>query len=499
VGRKEADSLGHITEDAGYGENGFAYMFNGSGVMIAHPDTEKVINRYNPIEEAKDNQVERSLANAVQRMLNKKAGTTNYKQGEISYYAGFAPIQGTDWTFVITADEKEVLAAIPKMARNIITVMIIVFLISIGLVYVLDYNITKPLIEMTKHSKRIAELDVRDNLAEIYLNKKDEIGTLSGAFQALTIKLREIITEITESAKQVTDTAQELTTTSQQSAKVSQEISRTVEEIARGAMEQANTTETGAANAIQLGKIIEKNNEHMLNLNLTSSEVTGLVNSGLKDIDRLSIMAQENNGATKEICDIIIQTKKSSEQISEASRLISDIAKQTNLVALNATIEAARAGEAGKGFAVVAEEIQRMADQSAESTKYIDHIIMELQKNVKRAVESMNRITTASEEQQKSVLATIQKYNSIASSMKVSEEAVNELNSSQNDMNYVKNEILSILQSLSAVAEQNAAGTQQTASAVEEQSKSAREIADASDRLSELASNLRMITVEFKL
>jgi methyl-accepting chemotaxis protein len=474
-------------------------MLNGSGTIIAHPDTNKVIDRYNPIVEMQDNPEQEAIADAFQIMLVDKAGITSYQQDKINLYAGFAPIRGTGWIFVITANEQEVLATIPRMVRNLITVMITVFLLSIGLVFVLDNNITRPLIEMTKHSKRIADLDVRDNIADTYLRQKDEIGTLSGAFQALTIKLRDIITQITESANQVTATAQELTATSQQSAQVSHEITRTVEDIARGATDQANNTEAGSVQAVKLGEIIEKNNEHMQKLNTTSNKVTDLVNSGLKDIDRLSLMTEENDTATKEICDIILQTKKSTEQISEASKVISEMAKQTNLVALNASIEAARAGEAGRGFAVVAGEIQRMADQSAESTKHIDIIIKELMENVKKAVESMKRISTTSMEQQKSVSDTIHKYNSIAISMRISEEAVIDMNHSQKDMNYVKDEILTLLQSLSAIAEQNAAGTQQAASAMEEQTESARELANVSDRLSVLASNLQTITTRFQI
>jgi methyl-accepting chemotaxis protein len=499
VGKKAADALGNITKDGGYGRRGYAYMLNGKGTVIAHPQTDKVVNRYNPIEEVQDNPVEKSIAEAFQKMLETKVGMVSYQQNEIRLYAGFAPIQGTDWIFVITADEQEVLEAIPKMVRNLILVMIIVFLLSIGFVFLLDNNLTRPLIEMTKHSKRIAILDVSENIADIYLQQKDEIGTLSGIFQVLTIKLREIIMQITESANQVTATAQELTATSQQSAQTSQEVSRTVTEIARGAAEQANSTEAGSVHARKLGDMIERNNEHMHNLNETSNKVIDLVNSGLKDIDRLSNMTKENNEATKEICDIILQTKKSTEQISEASKVISEMAKQTNLVALNASIEAARAGEAGRGFAVVAEEIQRMADQSAESTKYIDQIIKELMGNVKEAVESMKRISTTSLEQQKSVTDTIHKYNAIAKSMRISEEAVLEMNQSQKDMNMVKSEILTMLQSLSTIAQQNAAGTQQAASSMEAQTESARELANASDRLSILAGNLQAITSQFQV
>jgi methyl-accepting chemotaxis protein len=499
VGRMEADSLSDITKDISYGEQGYSFIINETGTIIAHPDTDMVVNRYNPVEEAEDNPDLKPMSKALQKILQDRAGVADYGYDGRNFYAGFAPIDETGWSFVIAADQVEIMSAIPRMVRSIIMTMLIILLCSLVVAYLFDNSLTKPLIEMTKHSKRIGNLDIRENIAQGYLKQKDEIGTLSGAFQKLTENLREIIKELANSANQVTDTAQELSVTSQQSAQVSEDIAHTVEDIAKGAYEQASNTESGLTQAALLKQKIDVNHQHMVNLNSTTEQVIRLVGEGLTDINRLSTITQENEMATKKICDVILQVKTSSEQIGNASGIISDMARQTNLLALNAAIEAARAGEAGRGFAVVAEEVQRMADQSANATRYIDNIIKELQKNILNAVDSMNHISYTSGEQHKSVSVTIQKYQNISEAMKKSELAVEELNLSEKEMETANNEIKTMLQSLSSIAEQNAASTQQTVSAMEEQTASVQVIADVIDRLTQLAGNLRATVTRFQV
>jgi methyl-accepting chemotaxis protein len=489
IARMEADYLSEITSDIGYGEAGYAYMMNGSGTIIAHPDTQKVISRVNPVEEKGDA--------AYRQILNEKRGVISYQEAGANIYAGYAPVSGTDWYFVVTASQEEVMSAIPKMLRTIIIVMLIIFLCSMIVVYMVERKITKPLIELTRQSKRIGELDISENINESYVSQKDEIGTLAGAFQNLTCKLRDSIKAISDSANQVSDTALRLTATSQQSALVAEEIVRTVDEIAKGAMEQANHTEEGLSQATILETKLTTNHQYVLELNSATQHVNQLVQKGIEDIEMLSGITKENDTATRNTCDVMVKMKQNSSKISEASKIISDMAKQTNLIALNATIEAARAGDAGLGFAVVAREIQSMADQSAESTQYIDRIVNSLQQSIEQAVESMNSILLTSNKQYQSVNYTIERYQNISDAMVKSEAAVEKLNNSEEDMEAANNEIKLMLQSLTAIAEENAAGSQQAASTMEEQSASVQVLAEICEHLSGLSEDLRSVISRF--
>lgn len=499
IGRREGEAVSKITDDVGYGKEGYGYIINNNGTVVGHTDREKVVKQFTPIEEAKSDKSLTSLAEMFEKILAEKKGVGTYSFNKNKLYAGYAPIEDSNWIVVITANQNEVLSAIPTLQKNIAMIMIIVLIVSVIIAYLIGNSITKPIISIVHHSEKLANLDLKEDVSEMFLSRKDEVGVLSKSLQSITINLRDIIKDISSSSEEVSAASEELTAISQQSATAAEEVSRTVEEIARSATNQAQNTEEGAFKSEALGEIIEKDQGHLKQLNNAYQNVGIVVDEGLKEIEKLTKVTEESSRATKEIHEVILKTNDSSNKIGQASNVIASIAEQTNLLALNAAIEAARAGEAGKGFSVVAEEIRKLAEQSGASTKTINEIVNELQSNSKNAVKTMERVSTISNEQKSSVISSKSKYELIAEAMMDSEQAIKQLNISGEEMEKMKNEILTTLQNLSSIAEENSAATQQASASMEEQTASIEEIAASSDGLSILAQNLQAIIMKFKV
>ena len=97
---------------------------------------------------------------------------------------------------VITANQQEVLFAIPTLKRNVALITIVVLTLSIVSAYVIGNSITKPIINIIKHSEQVAALNVSEDVPNHLLQKKDEVGALSNALQTISVNLRNIISEI---------------------------------------------------------------------------------------------------------------------------------------------------------------------------------------------------------------------------------------------------------------------------------------------------------------
>jgi methyl-accepting chemotaxis protein len=499
LGRLDGNTLSEMASGTGFGEKGFGCIMDGNGVIIGHPDEQLVYEQFSAINAGSNDPKYISYSNLFNKIMNEKQGIGEYTMEQHTWYAGYAPIEGTDWIFVITAEESEVLRSIPILKGIILAITIVITMIGIIVTYLMGHSITKPIINAVQLTSQIAALNLELKMESKLLQRRDEIGELSKAVKSISDSLREIIGEIRYSSDQVAAASEEMSESSKQTADAAQEVARTVEEIAGGATVQAKNTEEGTQKAVDLGNCIEQVREYIYEVGNASDMVKSVVQEGLDEIRVLNEITEEGSAAVDEINRVIINTNDSSIKIGEAGSLIHNIAKQTNLLALNAAIEAARAGEAGRGFAVLADEIRKLSEQSSRSTDVIFAMVKELRENTEQAVQSVTRVSHIAKEQSVSAVSSKAKYEAIAKSMMKNREAVHKLESAGVEMDLMRGGILEIMQSLSMIAQENAGATQQVSAAMEEQTATIEEIAGASYRLSELAGMLQGLIGRFRV
>ena len=88
IGRGDGNALSNIIQDIGYGSEGYGYMINNEGTVVAHPDRDRVLNQWNPIEEAKNDESLKSVALEIETILQKRTGVSQYTfQGKELYDA----------------------------------------------------------------------------------------------------------------------------------------------------------------------------------------------------------------------------------------------------------------------------------------------------------------------------------------------------------------------------------------------------------------------------
>lgn len=421
-----------------------------------------------------------------------------------NYYGYYVPIYNVssqDPVGMVFAgmSSEDVNAEIMSIIMNMVTVAAVGGVICIVVVFIVATKMAKRIGYGVSTLGELAEGNLKVEVNEKLLKSKDETGDIMKAIANLKEKLVGVVTDIVSKSNDVKESSDVLSDGAAETTIAVEQVEKAVNEIADGATSQANDTQKATENVIVMGQMIDETAENIEKLHVTAN---GMEAQGNEATDILKELGDVNDKAMKSLDVIYAQTNitnESVQKISEAVRLITAIAEETNLLSLNASIEAARAGEQGRGFAVVAGQIQKLAEQSNESALQIEAIVSELMAASHKEVEIMGDVKEIMTKQNEMVDKTEKVVTGVIEGIAQSRRDIETISDATKQLDEARGTVVDVVQNLSAIAQENAASTEETSASATEVNATIQEMSGNAAHLRDIAIELEESVKVFKI
>lgn len=477
--------IGNKAKNAKLGENGYAYITDNKGKLIAHPDKELM-----------DKQADFKDQLPVQKAIAKETGAVIYDSAGQRNFAGYTFVPSTNWGVVVQLTEAEALANVHKQLMISIGMVVVAVLLLIVAAFAISRSIAKPLGRMVIGARAVAAGDLTQSLI---VDSRDEIGQLSEAFNSMVVQLKDLIRQISSNAEQLAASCQELTAGADQSAQAANQIAGSITDVARGAEEQlavvndASTVVEAMSTSIQ--QVAANANEVAEQTVQAATKAQAGEQSVAKAIEQMNHIEETVTNSAK----VVTKLGERSMEIGQIVNTIAGIAGQTNLLALNAAIEAARAGEQGRGFAVVAEEVRKLAEQSQQAAKQIDLLISETQDDTDKAVVAMSNGTREVKLGAELVKANGRAFREIVALVARVSGQTEEISTAMQHMATGSQLIVGSVRKIDDLSRQATGEAQTVSAATEEQSASMEEMATSCQDMARMAQDLQTAVNKFHI
>ncbi len=458
------DQLDAIIHSHKLGETGYLILATKGGQIISHPNSDYIGKN------VADTEMSDEIKQAI---LNQATGNITFTaQGEHTH-GHISTVDGLGWVIATALPDSEFY----QNFKYVQFVILIAFTMAIALIAIMIVFMARGIVSPIKALTHTANLIADGNLhVSAEVKSRDETGRMAEAVNRTVVQLNQYITYINEIARtldsmasgdmrislkenyvgefavikeafmhiaaSLNHTLTEINQAADQVNSGAEQVSSAAQALSSGATEQAATIEALTASVAVVSQQAEQN--------------TASVQKSVEYVEQVGQNITDSNDYMQRLNTSMQEISVTSREISKITKLVEDIAFQTNILALNAAVEAARAGNAGKGFAVVADEVRNLAAKSAEAAKQtaelIDKSSATVSKGAQIANDTLKRLVEASE---KAALAvqSIREIETVICVQAVSIEQINE----------GLTQVSAVVQTNAATAEESSASSEELA------------------------------------
>lgn len=489
-----------------------AFVIDGEGVVVAHPDSKQIEEQYNyktltktvsdkdadgnPITDADGNivtreqsfEISKDYQNIIKSVLAGNSGVTEMQEDGSSYYVSYAPIklsgESDSWAVIKLQKHSTAMAMVYRVIAIMILIVLVAITIAVIVITALAKKLTKPIVSLNELIGCASEGNFSIRADE---NNSNELGTLAKSFNQMVAKISGIFGKFTSLSGEVIKSSGQLIDIEEQLGA----INESVQEISKGTDGQNLDVEKVMMRTEELEEQfaqLKQQSSHLLeeaNLSIEAGKNGSANVDKLKKQNEITIQMMEDSHNT------IVELEEQSKKISTIVNTINDISTQTELLALNASIEAARAGEHGRGFSVVAESIGKLASDSSAATADIGEIMNKLCIDIENTVKNMHGMKEKIGNQTSAVNIVSQAFDEFEELNHQTTVSVQDIEEMVTEMHKSNRSIVHAISRISDISKNTSELTEKSSISLQQQYDSISEVA-------ERVKNLSMVSVEME-
>lgn len=339
-GERSEDGKRPIDTNIDLGENGYIYITDEKGILLAHPNLEG-----ESLWESKDSSGDLFMQDITDKALNNGGGFVYYdwplpkNENAIEEKVVYTQYNENWGGWIINASTyiMDFNAPADTILYQILIVTIIFVIIGVIIGWLFSGNITKPLQLVTNRMKQLANGNL--SLDPVEVKTKDELSILALEMNNMQTELNKMILNITEASNTLNQQSDGLNKSSNEVKLGSEQVTTTMEELASGAEVQADHVSRLAQMMENFKEIVSETNQQGTTVGNVSMEVLNKAESGSNLMQSSANQMTKIDQIVKEAVEKVRSLDSQSQEIGRLVSVIRDIAEQTNLLALNAAIE----------------------------------------------------------------------------------------------------------------------------------------------------------------